>query len=410
MLRLTVEARTAISSSAVTTTRDVEADRDWSLEGGTMNRSWNFVALVGLAALVASGCPSSIGPAERADLAASGLEKVTVGGAPVDNGFYDPSLEYDDKGTGWLAYSRVEIPKSVSTELATSTDHGRTWRRVATINQSTDGTADVRGKSVEGTWRYETPSLLRDPSDVPERRWKLFTQRYLAFDPYGDADRAFDAGWIELRTAARPEGPWSPPVRLFGSKGSGARVDLNALSPELSANAYYNEIGSIVVDGVIYLSLDASPTESGLGEWSKRRVILVASPDHGETWKYAGTLTRYEDAEAFGYRVFTGSSLVRSKNRIFALLTPSGAFEKDNKNHDGTYVVEFEDIATAKLKRGPDGKLLVAKTFKRYLDAGGLSDFDERNTAGGLVMSQIDVAARPDIFQTYSTRQQIDAR
>lgn len=347
--------------------------------------------------------------AARAESPVTGpFEKIVVAGERPGHGLFDPSIEYDDAGTGWLAYSRVVIPKHVETHLAKSTDRGRTWTYAGAANRSTDDVALIEGVAHTGAWRYETPALVFDPRDVPARRWKLFAQRYFVVAPYGKGDSRFAHGWIALAHAADPAGPWSEPACLFG-KQAGCRVDPTTLHPDLAGYAFFNELGAIVVDGTLYLSMDASATASGLGEWERRKIVLVASRDHGDTWTYAGTLTRYRDARALGYRVLTGSSLVREGGRLFLLVTPSGAtglFAK-NRDHDGTLVVELEDIARARPKRDARGELVVLKTFKPDLRSGGLSDHDEQNTAGGILFAQIDLRMPPEFFRIFSTKRRL---
>lgn len=322
---------------------------------------------------------------------------------------FDVSVEYGPGGTGWLVYSRVVLPKYVSTHLARSSDQGRTWTYVAALNVSRDDTITVDGAAVAGAWRYETPTLVHDPEDDPARQWKLYIERYFTVPPHGPSDSFHARGWIEVKYAHRPDGQWSKAVRLFGSRTSGSRIDLNRLHPDLREMKFYNEIGSIALDGVLYLSLDASPTASGLGDWGKRTVILVSSPDHGKAWRYVGTLTGYDDASGSGYVVLTGSSLVTEGRRVFLLATPAGAkgFGRKNRGHDGTWIIEFEDIARAKLKRDAQGKLVVLRKIPIDLHAGGLSDYHEQDTHAGILFPQINTNARPDVFQTYKTHQRI---
>jgi len=155
--------------------------------------------------------------------------------------------------------------------------------------------------------------------------------------------------------------------------------------------------------------MDASVTTSGLGKWEQRKIVLFSSKDHGTTWNYVGALTDYNDASSFGYVTMTGSSLVKESGRIFLMLSPSGAkgLFKKNRAHDGTLVVEFHDIRHAKLKRDAKEKLAVLKTFKPDLNSGGLSDYDEQNTAGGILFSQINISAMPEIFQIFSAKERI---
>lgn len=47
---------------------------------------------------------------------------------------------------------------------------------------------------------------------------------------------------------------------------------------------------------------------------------------------------------------------------------------------------------------------MVLKTIKPDLNSGGLSDYDEKNTAGGILFSQIDIRATSD-FQVFNTKE-----
>ncbi len=359
-----------------------------------------------------SGCPTKKGRVNPAPVSNTQFTKLTITGDNHKSGIFDISVEYDQGGIGWMAYSRVEFPKYVETHIARSNDHGKTWKYIATVNKSTDGTFAYSGKKLKVAWRSETPTLLYDPGDTTSRRWKLFSHRYPAKSPFKKGSHLYAEGWIEYRTAANPKGPWSKPIRLFGKRENNCLIDLSAIHPNLKNILWYNELGSIAVNGVIYLSLDASTTPSGLGEWRKRKIILVSSRDHGKSWRYAGTLTDYNDANNFGYFIFTGSSLVKEGKRLFLFISPSGAkgLFKKNRSHDGTVIVEIEDISRAKLKRDAKGKLVIHKWIKPSLQSGGLSDYDEKNTYGGILFSQINTGIRSrnaDFFQVYSTGQRI---
>jgi len=339
--------------------------------------------------------------------------KINISKDAVKNGIFDISVEYGGDGIGWMAYSRVSLPKYVETKIAKSTNRGRTWKYVTTVNRSKDGYRMNGNKKQYGVWRHETPSLLYDPKDKPSRRWKLFSQRYLSIPPYKKGKSLFQHGWIEYKYAKTPAGPWSRPVRLFGSKLNKSKIDPNTLHRSLRRNAFYNEIGTIAVNGVIYLSADASTTPTGVGEWGKRKIVLFSSKDHGRSWRYVGTLTDNKDAGDFGYLILTGSSLVREGKRLYLLATPAGKkglFVK-NRSHDGTYAIEFADISKARLKRDKKGKLIVTKIFRPApgMHSGGLADYDENNTNGGVLFSQISTNKnnRKEFFQVFSTKESI---
>jgi hypothetical protein len=370
------------------------------------------LVLLILAAGAAAGCLAQTRQRRASAAAAQAetprFEQLVVAGEVAKNGIFDPSIEYGPDGVGWLAYSRVRLPEYVDTHLAKSTDHGATWTYVASINESAPDTITIGGKSRKAFWRYETSTLVYDATDNPARRWKLFAERYPSVPPHKAADNLHAEGWIEYKYAADPAGPWSQAVRLFGSRANGCLIDLNDLHPDLRDMKFYYELGSVFVDGTLYLSMDASPTVTGLGDWEKRKIILIASADHGNTWKYVGTLTDYADAHALGYLVLTGSSLVKVGPRLFLLATPSGGglFKKLNR-HNGTFVIELTDIARAKLARDASGRLVISQRLEPPLTSGGQADYDEQNTAGGIVFPQINLKARPSFFQIYSTHERI---
>lgn len=321
------------------------------------------------------------------------------------NGIFDVSVEYGADGVGWMAYSRVCIPKSVSTHLAKSTDRGASWNYVSSVNESYMEKMSVKGKEVDVSWRYETPSIVYDASDVPEKRWKLFVQKYYSRPPYKKGHSVFKDGWIEYKTAANPTGPWSEPICAFGPKEQGCKVQPNSLHPSLSENLFYNEIGVLSLNGVLYMSADASTTTIGLGEWKKRKVVLFSSKDHGNSWRYNGVLTDYKDASDFGYNVLTGSSLIERNGKPYLLVSPAGKkglFVK-SRAHAGCYIFSFNDLDHADLRRNFAGRLVVYEEFPVELKSGGLCDYHERNVNGGVLISQVNLKAMPEAFGVYNT-------
>lgn len=98
---------------------------------------------------------------------------VTVEGETIKSGIFDPSVEYDSAGVGWLTYSWVDWPMYVETHLARSTDQGAHWSFVEKLSTS----AAETNKDGEVVWRYETSTLVYDASDEPSRRWKYLAQR-----------------------------------------------------------------------------------------------------------------------------------------------------------------------------------------------------------------------------------------
>lgn len=334
------------------------------------------------------------------------FQRLHVDGDQRRNGIFDASLEYGDDGIGWMAYSSIEIPKFVETHIAKSADRGKTWTFVTKPNTSDEAKVDVMGKLAEGVWRYETPSLLFDPADKPNRRWKLFTNHYPAVKPFGPTDRRMSDGTIEMQYATSPGSGWSKPTCVVGPF-AGCRFNIAKADPSLADVKFMTEPSTIMEKGVIYMSLDVGTTESGMGDWEHYRVILLASKDHGKNWRHVGILLDHNDAMRFKYLVFTGTSLVREKGKLFLFATPSGATHKARRDHDGTMIMELADITQAKVARDDGGTPIVVKRINVDKQSGGLADFDEQNTAGGIVLPQFTLLGLPEIFQIWNTGETI---
>lgn len=329
-----------------------------------------------------------------------------VEGETIVSGVFDPALEYDSNGVGWMTYSWVDWPRYVETHLAKSTDQGQSWQFVTKLSTSSTEVFDTN----EVVWRYETSTLVYDGGAPAAERWKYLAQRVPAPTASCSAagcDALFQFSTIVLRTAPSPEGPWSAESCLFGKAEWGCAVDINSLDLSLADNVAYNELGSLVVGDTLYLSLDSTTTNDGVGEWPLREVILLASSDHGVSWRYVGTITDYDDAMALGYLTFTATSLVEEAGRHYLLVSPAGATSaaETNKAHNGTLVIEFEDLSQAKLRRDAQGTLIVSRYVERTKDSGGMSDYDEGNRIGGMLFGQLDHTLAPDgvFFQIYST-------
>lgn len=327
----------------------------------------------------------------------SRYEKIIPADLPlIKNGIADPSLEYGPDGTGWMVYSHVDFRKHfVSTYLAKSEDNGKTWEHVQIINQG-------------GATNKETSTLVYDPDD-PGKEWKLFYFEYI-HTPKGE-QLDYSNSWISYKYTSNPQKTWSKGIPILGPpKNKDKGLDLVALHPDLKDFIFFYELGSLYLDGVIYLSLEGCASATSLGEWEKRKIILISSSDHGKTWKYNGTLIDYNDARDAGYLIFTASSLVKERDKIFLLVSPSGKLSNlrdPEGHHDGTHIFEFENISKAKLRRDRNGKLILIKHIDDNLEKGGQADYDEQNSYGGIVIPQQDKKYYPEIFQLFSTKQRI---
>ena len=351
--------------------------------------------------------------------------KLVPDGEQVTGGLYDPSVAYTADGhEGWLAYSSVEghqkpVGAYVSTHLARSTNGGASWQFVKVVNASIDDTLTLPdGKSLPGLWRYEVPTLVLDETDPDaSRRWKLFAHRYF-WAP--KQDRMVAYGWIALRTAADPAAEWSATVPLFGAGQSPVApydktlVNLNALDASLRNAAAYSEPGALAHDGRLYLSMTAlKPHLSLSGIGVDHVIFLLASDDHGKSWRFTRTLLTHDDAQALGCDYFDGSSLAEEAGRFFLLAAP--VVRGKDEVHYGTAAFEFESLTDGRLKRDDKLRPTVAAYFapQPSLFSGpgaGQATYDSHNTNGGLLMPQFNVKAFPEVFQLYQTGRRLPGK
>ena len=344
--------------------------------------------------------------------------KLVPEGDRLQSGIYDPSVAYtSDGGTGWLAYSSITgdfkpVGPYVTTHLARSADGGAHWQFVQALNTAARATLVTEdGKSLSGTWRYEVPSLVHDPTDPDaDARWKLFVHRYFSTV---QQDRLTEYGWIALRTAADPAREWSTEVPVFGAgkrplaPHHQTRVDLNKLDDSLRGTLAYTEPGALAHDGRLYLSLTAvKPSIRG----PLHDIILIASGDHGKSWRFISTLLTRDDAHAAGCEYFDGSSLAEDDGRFFLLAAPM--VQNKIEVHHGTVALEFESLERGTLKRDAQDAAEISAYFvpQPGIFSGpgaGQSTFDSHNGTGGLIMPQFNLRAYPEVFQIYQTGRRI---
>lgn len=347
----------------------------------------------------------------------AGAQVVVTGDAPA-NGIFDPSVEYaPGAGEGWLAYSAVyggggggsPWGPIVETHLARSTDGGASWTFETVVNASQAGAILVQGEGdVDGYWNYETPSIVYDPGDAGAE-WKIFSHRIFRRTT-GTHDTLPPYSWITMKTAPHPSGPWSAEIGLFESSllpvapwNEFPTVNLSALDPALSSYVLYTEPGAFAKEGVLYVSLAAITS-------APEAIVVVASDDHGATWRYVGTALTPADAASLGHLRFDGSAIAEDEGRVFLMVTP----ETDGVVNDGTLIFEFEDLSTAALVREagvPAVHATVPAQPGLPVDRrGGQADYHEGNTAGGLLHPAIRIDQLPVMFTFTSTGMPLVAR
>lgn len=374
---------------------DLMAKVQPALRAGKPNEA--EAALDQVLAALKGGATQSSAPSGAAQSSASAWQSTAIEGDPDGVGIYDPSIEYTRDGSvGWMAYLSIHGPVKFGTRryvgpyhdilLARSDDHGKSWRYVGRILQSTDGSVNDKGRSLTGVWRYEVPSLVYDP-DHSGHEWKLFTHKYF-WNEQNDRMPAY--GWITYQDAPSPTGPWSKEVALFGAgrfpePPYDTSVRLNNLDRSLNDILVYTEPGTLYRDHTLYVSM------SGVIQTGPDRIVLFASDDHGRTWRFVNTLATRREAAQLGFKALDGSALVEVRGQVYLFASPMSS----RAAHDGEVVIPFEDIAKGTLRKDASGKLAVVKRIEPEKASltpmgAGPGDYDQHNTAGGIVMPLLD--------------------
>lgn len=319
----------------------------------------------------------------RPDASKGPIEIIGGGGG----NYFDPAMA----GAGSqhvLAYMHMtNADNSVAPEigLALSTNDCKSWRWQQDIFETKKESVlapDGRTEMATVETRYETPSIVYDKTDA-QAPWKIFAYRYAWM---GRVDFAQRYSVIVMKTAQRPEGPWSneqwilspgpdyPPQPYQGLVAG----HINAQNPALSGITSYSR-PSVVADGsVLLMSLTAFRNSADID-----RVILMASLDHGRRWVYAGTLL--EQAQLAGgfagnasFTRIAGASLLRQGQRIYLAAVLGDATTQAL----GTYLIPLADPAKGQLARGKDNTFAVTRYIPRQsvqptAQGGGYAAYDE---------------------------------
>lgn len=317
-------------------------------------------------------------------------------------GIFDPSLAYaKDADVGVMSYSRVVSEQDIHTAIATSTDAGATWTRVAEVNSAGSGTVPVTNDplcvgSCAGSFVHEVSSIVLDPDDAAAARYKLFSHRYLVArvqDPQSkrlvNVSR-YDIGHIALQTAPAPEGPWTEPTAIIGWAGTSpfSQTNIETIAtdePELADCIAITEPAALSFGGDLYLA-------AGCVTGDTIRIILFRSTDHAATWSYRGLLLDGDESSCLG-----GSSprvnaphLFTLEDEVLLLASPS-----TDDAYRGCSVMRV-DLATATIERTEaDEPAIVRKLDTDPQGFTGACAYAEGATALGYLVPWADVAATP---------------
>jgi hypothetical protein len=230
---------------------------------------------------------------------------------------------------------------------------------------------DARGREVLRL--HEVPSLARRaPGD-----WRLAWLAY--FDPLGAGPREY----------AEP--------LLLGARGT-TPAAFGASAPLPLAHegcAAFTEPALFAEDGQLWLAATCIVFSHGARRPEHERLLLWR--ESGGGFVPAGALLDGADARALGGQRVEQADLARARDgRLLLFVTPIR--EGEDPAHQGCVVLEVEDLAAARVRRGPDGRPFVRAVLTA--DGNGLGPgmctYDAASETGVLlVITRFDLSRQP---------------
>lgn len=323
----------------------------------------------------------------------------------------DPSLASGGDVSG-LAYSAAstgrseEVMGGISIGVAKTTGSCTYWPEGTKVFEARRDELFLEdGESIlAGLWRYETPALVFDVGDRG-REWKVFAYKYywtgdvglakrysaivMKSSPDLSPDSWSEEAWILSAAPGYPPAPYQQMVRGHVSR----------MSPALAGFTSYTRPSVIAVGNSLVMSLGAM----GPKDETPRKIVLLASKDHGKTWGYLGTPLDVSDAAKAGpYDRIAGATLFVGKNKIWL----AAVFGNKDRLGDGTFLYGFSDIGKGELLRDKNGAPVLLNKIPTQSVAptstgGGFAAYTDKCGHGVLTSENSGVTGKFQIFKTY---------
>lgn len=319
---------------------------------------------------------SGIGPAASIQAKPSvprtaSYSKITIASNPSPtHGQTSPALLRTASGQIWMAYADVDVSGSgpvlsSSIRLAHSADNGASY----IYDQEVGRPIDTVGLSLNGRWHYRTPWLIEDSNDPDAtRRFKLFAHKYF----FNTNNRTFDYanGAIAMWTAATPDGNWSSEQIVLGWADTPTvlqpRTRVNTLNTALQSCLWLEEGGASVGSDGIDMVFSCAFEESLV---LQRKIVLLRSTDHTQSFSYVATLLQPADAVAYGGSYFSMPALLPGAGTAPILFaSPVNAEIVDDETAEGCVLFPIADAKTGKLFTEQNAPLAL-----QTLEAGGVN-------------------------------------
>lgn len=329
-------------------------------------------------------------------------------------GRLDPSIAYDPRnGQMWMAYTSQEgaVDARMNVRLAMGkADTGcKDWQgRLGGFEAKSDSILAPDGQTVlrSGVWRIETPSLVYDPGDSG-KEWKLYAYKYFwSNDPKSIMPVARHYGVIVYKYAANPGDEWSTEQWLFSPAPGyppppyeqSILLHLNQLDPSLQDVTAYARPSVIYKDGALVMTLSAF-TDSQTPD----RVIMIVSLDHGNSWRFAGTVLQQSEVTALDpHARLAGATLVQQDGQVYLAAILGNAAQRGQ----GTFIFGFDDLSRGLLQHDPKtGAPVTLHYIPLPKEAagtlgGGAAAYDDACKSGMLVTEEDGNSANFQIYRT----------
>ena len=347
---------------------------------------------------------------------------VVASGAVSPLGMLDPSLVTDGQTKKvWMAFTSQENLAygatgatrelmAVRMAMAKPDKRCQSWDiwPAGGFDAKNDDIIAPDGQTVlrTGAWRIETPGLVYDPDDKG-REWKLFAYKYFwANDQKDVMSVARHYGVIVYKYASDPTKDWSTEQWLF-SPAPGyppppyqqtVLLHLNMLDPSLKDVTSYSRPSVIYKEGKLIMTLSAF-TEGVTPD----RVIMIASLDHGNSWRYLGTVLTQADAAAIdptGH--LEGATLVEQEGEVYLAAVLGTPLQRGV----GTFIFSFDNFSKGLLQRDPATgvpalvRQVPLQGGNTGVFGGGSAAYNEGCDSGMLITAQDGQAERFKIYRT----------
>jgi hypothetical protein len=266
-----------------------------------------------------------------------------------------------------------------------------------------------------GTWRAETPTIVYDPDDRG-REWKLFAYKYFwTGDPADAMEVAHRFGVIAYKYTSDLNKDWSTEQWLFspapGSPpapyGQMVLLQLSRLDPSLQNIASYARPSAVYKNGTLVLTLSAF-TKGELEPEHKDgympphmqaltpdQIIMIASSDHGNSWRYVGTVLQKSDLPgmakkgALPFTQIAGATLLEQNGQVYL----AASLGNEQQRGAGTFILGFDNFFSGTLRRDPEtGKPLILNEIplKKVSGAvgGGMAAYNDACGKNGVLQTQ----------------------